>query len=77
MDWVDSHPHYDVIAEASSQYIRGTHQDDCFWQVAQIDTDWHHINKIITEYAEEHDLDKNFKTDYIDEWRVHDMEEQQ
>ena len=77
MDWVDSHPHYDVIAEASSQYIRGTHQDDCFWQVAQIDTDWHHINRIITDYAKEHNLDTNFKTDYIDEWRVYDMDKQE
>ena len=40
LDWLDSHPHYDVVAEASSQYIRGTNVDDCFWQCAEIDTDW-------------------------------------
>ena len=76
IEWVDSHPHYDVIAEASSQYIRGTHQEDCFWQCAEIDTDWETINDLITKYAKEHKLDTKFDTDYTDEWRIHDLEDQ-
>lgn len=76
IEWVDSHPHYDVVAEASSQYIRGTHQDDCFWQCAEIETDWDDINKIIKDYAIEHELDKNFNTDYTKEWRIDNLKDQ-
>jgi hypothetical protein len=77
MEWVDTHPHYDVIAEASSQYLRGTHKDDCFWQVAQIEADWIHINERITDYAKAKNLDTNFKTDYTDEWRISKLEKEQ
>mgnify|MGYP003654774393 CR=1 FL=1 len=26
VEWIDTHPHYDVVAEASSQYIRGSNK---------------------------------------------------
>jgi hypothetical protein len=76
MDWVDTHPHYDTVAEASSQYIRGTDQSEVYWKCAEINTDWRAIMEKISSYSKEHRIDEDFSTDYTDEWRIHDMEEQ-
>ena len=76
IEWVDTHPHYDVVAEASSQYIRGTNQSHAFWQVADIDADWQTINNDITNYCVINEVDTKFNTDYTEEWRIHDMKEQ-
>jgi len=76
LDWLDSHPHYDVVAEASSQYLRGTRREDCFWQCAQIDADWNTINKNIKTYVEKKNLDTEFETDYTEEWRISHMDKQ-
>lgn len=76
IEWVDTHPHYDVVAEASSQYIRGTNQSQAFWQVADIDADWQTINNDITNYCVINEVDTKFNTDYTEEWRIHDMKEQ-
>jgi len=76
IDWIDSHPHYDVVAEASSQYIRGTDVNDCFWPCAEIETDWQAINSHIAEYAKEEELNTKFNTDYTEEWRISNMTKQ-
>ena len=76
LEWVDTHPHYDVVSEASSQYIRGTHKDECFWQCAEIHTDWSSINNDITDYCIKNEVDSKFNTDYSEEWRIYDMKEQ-
>jgi len=76
IDWIDTHPHYDVIAEASSQYIRGTKQNDAFWNCAYVDTDWKAIMQKVSDYAKERNVDENFNTDYTEEWRINDMKEQ-
>ena len=76
VDWIDTHPHYDVVAEASSQYIRGTNRDDVVWNCAEIDTDWKAIMAKVSAYAKEKQVDEKFNTDYTTEWRINDMEEQ-
>ena len=76
IEWVDTHPHYDVVAEASSQYIRGTDQSEVFWKCAQVNTDWKAIMKKISDYAKQNNVDEQFNTDYTKEWRIHDMKAQ-
>ena len=73
LEWVDTHPHYDTVAEASSQYIRGTNQDEAFWNCAEIDTDWKSIMHKVSGYATENRIDEDFNTDYTEEWRIHDL----
>jgi len=76
MDWLEIHPHYDMVAEASSQFLRGTHKDDCFYQCAKIYTDWDYINKKIDSYAVENKINENFDTNYTKEWRINKMSKQ-
>jgi hypothetical protein len=76
IDWVDTHPHYDVVAEASSQYIRGTDRSEAFWQCANIQADWQSINDKITKYCLDNEIDTKFDTDYTEEWRIYDMKDQ-
>ena len=76
VEWIDTHPHYDVVAEASSQYIRGSNKQDAFWQCSQINADWKSINNHITDYCKKNDVDTKFNTDYTEEWRIYEMDEQ-
>ena len=73
IDWLDTHPHYDMVAEASSQYIRGSDRDEVVWNCAEIQTDWKAIMEKVSSYAKEKNVDKNFNTDYTTEWRINDM----
>ena len=76
MDWLETHPHYDMVAEASSQFLRGTHQDDCFYKCAKINTDWNFINTKIDHYAKENLINEKFDTNYTKEWRANEMKKQ-
>ena len=76
IDWIDTHPHYDIVAEASSQYVRGTSKDEVVWQCAQIDTDWISIMNKVTNYAKANKVEEEFNTDYTEEWRTKEMNEQ-
>lgn len=76
IEFLDSHPTYDLIAEASSQYLRGTPVQECYWQCAQIDTDWQSINDHIKAYVKKNDIDNNFNTTETTEWRIHTINTQ-
>lgn len=76
MDWLETHPHYDMVAEASSQFIRGTHIDDCYYNCAKINADWEDIHGRINKYAEDKKINENFDTNYTKDWRVFPMKEQ-
>lgn len=77
MDWLDTHPHYDTVAEASSQYIRGTSKSDSVWNCAKINTDWKAIMEKVSVYANENRIDEDFNTDYTEEWRTYDLGNEQ
>ena len=76
MDWLETHPHYDMVAEASSQFLRGTHQEDCFYKCAKINTDWNFINTKIDRYAKENLINEKFDTNYTKKLRLFSMKEQ-
>lgn len=76
IDFLDTHPLYDLVAEASSQYLRGTPQEEVFWQCCQIDTDWQKINDHIKNYVNARNIDKDFNTSETTEWRLKKLKSQ-
>lgn len=76
IEFIDNHPNYDLIAEASSRYLRGSPKNDCVWKCVQIDTDWQAINNHIKSYVDSNDIDNNFNTSETTEWRIHDLDNQ-
>lgn len=77
INYLDGHPHYDQVAECSSNYIRGTHQNNVFQVVGQLNADFQAINDYIKDYVDERDIDNNFETDYTKEWRVYDLKDKE
>lgn len=77
LEWVDSHPHYDMVAEASSNYLRGTPKDRVVRQVGQIHTDFNIILDELKQYVDKHQIDDNFETDYTEDWRVYNHNDQE
>ena len=76
MHWVEMNPHYDMVAEASSQFVRGNSQDVCFWNCAKVETDWAPIVKKIDDFAKENKVVENFDTKHTDEWRLKKQDKQ-
>lgn len=75
-DWLETHPHYDMSSEASSQWLRGTHRDEAFDICARINTDWDSISEHVAEYARENRINEEFETKHDDEWRINKTEKQ-